>query len=556
MSASEKMPTGIPGLDHLLEGGIVRGNSLLLEGPPGSGKSTFGIRMLYEGVVQYDEPGLLITFEEFPRQIYQEASAYGVDLRALEESGKLRVIWTPPQKVMQAFTGKNDLLEKIIEEMNVKRLVIDSITHFKRVASSEIEMRESLAKILNYLKLKGVNAILVKELERMDSSTIAFEEYLVDASMRVYNLSSQTTGSNTRLVEVRKTRGQGHVSGRHPFKLGCTGLRVFPYLQPDDVRSFFPPAGPRKARRIPTGITGLDAMLAEGFWQDTLNLVVGYPGTGKSVIGYHFIQAGLKEGERCLLVSLKSSPEQILTQAQSLTMRWHEALDKESLDIMHFSRTNLCAEEIMDQLIKHIRACKPQRLVFDSADDLWTASRDTEQMRNFLTILGSVCEYAGITTLVTNQTQTMGGMTSDQQDYTSLANCVIQLSLAESDGQLRRFIGVRKHVGSDHAKELREFQIDQFGLRVERKASGLSGILTGQTQGALSQVADEVLPSLDELSEILQSAADSSETPDSVRGRLRSARMNLGFIDVLLREHFGVTTFHSLAEDTAPPQLR
>ena len=87
-----RMQTGIPGFDHLLDGGLLRGNSLLIEGPPGSGKSTFGVRILHEGVVQYHEPGLLITFEEFPKQVYAEAMSYGIDLRLMEDAGKLRVI--------------------------------------------------------------------------------------------------------------------------------------------------------------------------------------------------------------------------------------------------------------------------------------------------------------------------------------------------------------------------------------------------------------------------------------------------------------------------------
>jgi circadian clock protein KaiC len=552
----DKMPTGIPGLDHLLEGGVVRGNSLLIEGPPGSGKSTIGVRILYEGVVKYDEPGLLITFEEFPRQVYQEALAYGVDLRRLEESGKLRLIWTPPAKIMQGFTGKHDLIDKIIAGMGVRRIVIDSVTHFKRVASSEVEMREALANILNHLKLKGVNVMLVKELERMDAETIAFEEYLVDASMRVYNLPSAASGENMRLVEVRKTRGQGHISGRHPFRLGPAGVRVFPQLRPADVQASFYSPGQHTPRRVPTGIAGLDAMLAEGFLSRSLNLVVGYPGTGKSVIAYHFINDGLNRGEDCLLISLKSSPDQIIEQAASLGMRWDMAVASGALRILHYHQTGLCAEQMEDDLLAGVRARKPARLAVDSVNDLFHAVKDEDRVRNFFFVLNSMCEASDVTALMTHQTQQMGGAVAGEgADFTSLASCVIQLSMAESDGLLRRFVGIRKHTGSDHAKELREFQIDHDGFRVERKAAGLSGILTGQTQGSLRQVADEVLPSLDEVAETLQLLTESGNAPEAFRNKLRAARMNLGLIDVLLREHFGVTEFHKLAEED-PPQAR
>jgi circadian clock protein KaiC len=223
VSPPDLMRTGVPGLDHLLAGGLVRGNSLLVEGPPGSGKTTLAIRMIHEGIVQWNEPGLIITFEEFPRQIYREAMAYGVDLASLEEQGKLRVVWTPPQRILDGFQGRSDLVDTLIEQLGVRRLVIDSITHFKRVAHDEVRLREALAEILNSIKLRGINAILVKELERRDDRGIAFEEYLVDASLRVYNTPSAPGAENLRALEVRKTRGQPHVSGRHPFRLGSDG---------------------------------------------------------------------------------------------------------------------------------------------------------------------------------------------------------------------------------------------------------------------------------------------------------------------------------------------
>jgi circadian clock protein KaiC len=547
------MPTGIPGLDHLLGGGLVRGNSLLIEGPPGSGKSTFGVRILYEGIVKFKEPGLLITFEEFPKQVYQEALVYGVDLRLMEDAGKLRVIWTPPSRILEGFTGKSDLIEKIVDELGVRRLVIDSVTHFKRIAASEVELREILLKILNNLKLKGINSILLKELERMDSQTIAFEEYLVDASMRVYNAPADGSGENTRYLEVRKTRGQGHISGRHPFRLGGSGLAVYPHLTPKDLPREVPRADKSPAVRLPTGITGLDAMLSGGFHNGSLNLAVGYSGTGKSVIGYHFLDAGLKAGKPVLLVTLKSSPDQILFQAEALGMFWRDAWQTGLLRFLHYHYSGLCVEQVMDDLLKCIGEQLPERFVLESASDLWNASRDKNSVRYTLLLLRSLFETTGITALVTQQARQLGGEAVDaQNDYSDLADSVIQLSMAESDGELRRFVGVHKHRGSEHAKELREFHIGPFGFRVDRKAVGLSGILTGQTQGSLRQLGEEVLPPLDKVANVLRSITEGVEPPEDLRERLKEARSDLGFVDVLLREHFGVTEFHRLAEESEP----
>ncbi len=548
----ERMQTGIPGLDHLLGGGLIRGNSLLVEGAPGSGKSTFGVRILNEGVVRYKEPGLLVTFEEFPKQIYEEAMAYGVDLRLMEDAGKLRVIWTPPHRVLEGFTGKSDLIEKIIQELGVRRLVIDSVTHFKRVAASEVELREVLLKILNNLKLKGINTILIKELESLDSSSIAFEEYLVDASMRVYNAATEGSRGNLRFLEVRKTRGQGHVSGRHPFRLGGSGVAVYPRLSPEDLPASLVREKTAETSRVPTGIAGLDAMLSGGFLRGSLNMAVGYSGTGKSVIGYHFLDAGMRSGEAVLLVTLKNTAEEILRQSESLGMFWRQAWQSGLLRILHYHSADLCVEQMMDDLLRTVGSQVPERLVFESASDLWNASRDKDSVRDTISLLRCLFDRASITALVNHQARQLGGEMGSASDYSDLAGCVIQLSMAESDGELRRFVGVHKHRGSDHAKELREFQIGPFGFRVDRKAIGLSGILTGQTQGTLRQVGEEVLPSLDRVAELLRAAAQSGAIPQNVLGQLREARSNLGLVDVLLREHFGITAFHALAEETEP----
>jgi len=544
----ERMPTGIPGLDHLLAGGLLRGNSLLVEGPPGSGKSTFGVRLLHEGIIRYKEPGLLITFEEFPKQVYAEAMGYGVDLRLMEDAGKLRVIWTTPQRILEGFTGKNDLIDKIIRELGVRRLVIDSITHFKRVSTSDVDLRELLLKVLNNLKLRSINAILVKELERQDDETIAFEEYLVDASMRLYN-APVSSSENVRFLEIRKTRGQPHISGKHPFRLGASGLAVYPRLAPTNLPQVC--TLPQKAgtARVASGIAGLDAMLSGGFLKGTLNLAAGYSGTGKSVIGYHFLDTGLKAGEPVLLVSLKSSPAQILSQAESLGMFWDDAVRSGLLNIQHYPTTGLCIEQMIDELLRFASAQQPVRILFQSASDLWNAARDKESVRHTLLLLRSIFERFGITALVTDLAHQMGGDADSLHDYADLAECVVQLSMAESEGELRRFVGVQKHRGSEHAKELREFHIGPFGFRVDRKAVGLSGILTGQTQGTLRQAGEEVLPALDKVADLLRTLTEAGGTPQGIRDQLKEARSHVGLIDVLLREHFGLTSFRQLTEE-------
>jgi circadian clock protein KaiC len=542
---SPRMPTGLAGLDHLLEGGVVRGNSFLIEGPPGSGKSTFAMRMIYEGIVQYDEPGLVITFEEFPKQIYQEALGYGIDLAALEKSGKLRVVWTPPERILQGFSGKSDLVDTLIDRLGVRRLAIDSITHFKRVAHDEVQLRETLASVLNYLKLRGINAILVKELERYDDATIAFEEYLVDASMRVYNAPSRGGGENVRYVEIRKTRGQGHVSGRHPFAFTDAGIEVYPTLRPRDVRS-------RRTdvshQRVPVGVLGVDSMLGGGVWNGSVNLIAGTPGTGKSVLGYQFLDTGLRAGEPVMLVSMRNTAPKVLHHVTSLGMSWDEHLRSGRLRIREILPIGTSIEAVLNEIHRQVIEARPGRLVLDSIEDLWGIARDDDRVRDALLVLTEMVESAGTTTFVLHEMRPQDGVTEVRSDYADVASCVMQVTLVEAGGELRRFFGIRKFSGGDHAKELREFTIDGSGIHVDRKPQGLSGILSGNTSGTLSDIAERVIPTLDELTAMVR------ELEAGVVGdpaKVLELRGKLGLMDVLLREHFGVTSFHTLVDELA-----
>lgn len=554
------MPTGVPGLDQLLEGGILRGNSLLLEGPPGSGKSTLALHMLHEGAVRYQEPGLIISFDEFPKQIYQECASRGLDLETLERSGLLRVLWTPPQRILEGFTGKNDLLDTVVREMKIQRIVIDSVTHFKRVAQSDAHLREVLGQILSYLKLRGINSILIKELERNDEQIIAFEEYLVDASMRVYNEPSPNHGENHRFLEIRKTRGQAHISGRHRFELSRIGLAVFPHLRPVDVRSRLGEPGEPARERVDFGVAGLDQMLCGGLWKGSFNLLSGYPGTGKSVLANHFVNTGLAQGQVCLLVTLDSSPRRILAQADALGMHWSDAIASNQLRILPFQPIGLSADTMLNVLLEVVATLRPARFVFDSINDLAKVEEEGNTVSDVVLLLQALLEAAGATSLLLHASEEMGGPAgAAEYDFSYLSASVIQLSMAESESELRRFAMVRKHTGSNHAKELRELTIDDAGVHIDRKATGLSGILRGQTRGALSNVALEVIPVLDQISGLLRDLLEEEDglTPRR-KGEIRDVRAGFGLLDVILREHFGITQIaeetRSIAEHQTPPE--
>ncbi|MCA9416735.1 MAG: hypothetical protein KC917_10705 [Candidatus Omnitrophica bacterium] len=545
----EKMPTGVKGLDHLLSGGVNRNNSLLIEGPPGSGKSTFAIQMLYQGAKLFKEPGILVAFEEFPNQIYQEYADYGFDLAQMEKENLLRVIWTEPRKVLDGSTGKEDLIGRIIRDMGAKRLVIDSISHFKRVTNKESELREILHRILNNFKMQSVNAILVKEIDPGPGDSISFEEYAVDASIRLVNRLSGSTGENQRAIQIRKTRGQKHISGTHPFEFQRDGIQVFPHLRPVDIESLIPPKQ-TSARKIPTGVPGLDSLIGGGFEEASVNLVVGYSGTGKTTLARRFLHSHLAQGLKALHLSFQEIEERFHRAAESFGLDLKPYRENGQFDFMHLSPVGLTPEKLLQDLTLRILKNKYDCMVIDSISDLKTSISNQETLREMTHLLVMLFRRAGITTLALNEsTEISGNISLSGLDFAYLADSVIQLSLAEIDGKVHRFLAIMKMANTDHSKDLHEFLITSQGMELRAKATGLSGILTGHTAGRFEAVADQVLEPLDQSTRALAEVLASNQLSEQDRKKVISAREKLGIADIVLKEHFGLTDLSAIVEE-------
>lgn len=148
----DRVQTGISGLDNMLGGGFLRETANLVEGAPGTGKTTLGMQFIYNGIVKYNEPGIIITFEEFPKQYYYDAAAFGWDFKELEKQGLLRIIMTSPEISKLDISSVGGMLEQHIDQMGAKRVVVDSMTHFSRLTQDPIELRSLEFDFINALK--------------------------------------------------------------------------------------------------------------------------------------------------------------------------------------------------------------------------------------------------------------------------------------------------------------------------------------------------------------------------------------------------------------------
>lgn len=222
----KRAKTGIVGLDEMLSGGLFEGSTTLVRGAPGAGKTTLGMQFLYSGIANEDERGLLISFEEFPFSLHRDALSLGWDLRKLEKEEKLRLIFTSPRIFLSSLQSPTSPLNRTVQEWDVRRVVLDSISHFTRMTRDSKELREIYNNVINGLKREGMTTILTSE----DSGTsLSTEErgrlsFVVDniILMRYVEIDS----AMQRAILVLKTRGSDHAKEIRRFEIREGGIVV------------------------------------------------------------------------------------------------------------------------------------------------------------------------------------------------------------------------------------------------------------------------------------------------------------------------------------------
>ena len=231
MPQQTRIATGIPGLDAMLNGGFLPRTANLVEGAPGTGKSTLGMQYIYEGA-RRDEPGIILTFEEFPEQYYRDAAAFGWDFRELERQNKLKIIMSSPEVTKADLEHVGGTIQNLIAEMGAQRMLIDSITHFEGLRQDPVELRKLMYAYLNALKRQDLTMILTRESthlfgEGLEGQLDASIQFLADTYIMLRYVEIESAVQ--RAIVVLKMRGSAHDSTIRKYEIDAHGLKV---LQP------------------------------------------------------------------------------------------------------------------------------------------------------------------------------------------------------------------------------------------------------------------------------------------------------------------------------------
>jgi circadian clock protein KaiC len=236
-----RVKTGITELDQMLCGGFLPQSANLIEGAPGTGKTTLGMQFIYSGITRYDEPGLILTFEEFPQQYYHDAASFGWDFRQLERENKLRVIMTSPEVSMADLESVGGRVESAADELGARRILVDSLTHLERLAGlpgagqsgtgqpspeHKVKLRAVQYAFINALKREGLTAVLTKESSTLFGETFGRDNtaFIADSYMMLRYVEIESTIHKALLV--LKLRGSDHAKDIRQFQITPHGIEV------------------------------------------------------------------------------------------------------------------------------------------------------------------------------------------------------------------------------------------------------------------------------------------------------------------------------------------
>lgn len=492
----EKKPTGIPGFDLISMGGLPAGRTTLVGGTAGSAKTVFAAQFIAEGIKKYEEPGIFITFEETPDDIRRNFHSLNWDISKWEEEG----LWTfvdgsPPLEENSTIVGDYDLgallsrIEYAIKQKKAQRVALDSLGAIISRFGDPATIRKEIFRIAMAFKEMGITALMTAERtqEYGNISRYGVEEFVADNVIILRNALEEE--KRRRTIEILKFRGTLHQKGEFPFSvLPQEGLEVIP-LSAMELKQ-------RSSNvRVTSGNKELDDMCGGGFFRDSIILVSGATGTGKTLMTTEFLAGGASRGEKCLLFAFEESREQLFRNATGWNVDF-ETFEKEgTLKVVCEYPEVHGLEDHLIRIKRILKEFQPNRVAVDSLSALERVSTN-KGFREFVIGLTSFIKHEEIAGLFTSTTPSLtGGASVTEAHISTLTDSIVLLRYVEIYGEMRRGMTVLKMRGSMHDKNIREFMIDEKGLHVGKPFSNVAGILAGQPQ----QVAREELDRLSDL---------------------------------------------------------
>ncbi|WP_247236259.1 circadian clock protein KaiC [Telluribacter sp. SYSU D00476] len=476
-----KALTGIKGLDEITQGGLPQGRPTLICGAAGSGKTLFSMEFLVHGALDFNEPGVFMSFEERTEELTINVASLGFDLAQLQADKLIKLDHVHIDRSEIEETGEYDLdglfirLGYAIDSIGAKRVVLDTIENLFSGLDNQAILRAELRRLFGWLKDKGVTTVITGEKGDGTLTRQGLEEYVSDCVILLDHRVSNKI--STRILRIVKYRGSVHGTNEYPFLIDEEGISVLPITSltlSHDVST----------ERIPSGIPALDNMLGgEGFYRGSSILISGTAGTGKTSVAGSFANETCLRGERCVYFAFEESPQQIIRNMNSVGMDLQSHVDKGLLRF-HASRPTLNGLE-MHLLVVHklVKEFRPSVVVLDPITNLVTVGSASE-VKSLLIRLIDFLQEEQITVMFT--ALSFKEVISEQTDETvsSIVDTWLLIRDIEFNGERNRGLHVMKSRGMKHSNQVREFVISDSGLDLVDVFLGPEGVLTGSAREA------------------------------------------------------------------------
>ncbi len=473
-----KAATGVPGLDEILSGGFTKGALFLVEGTPGTGKTTLALRFLMEGAAE-GERTLYITLSETRDELVRGAASHGWTLDRNIEILELQ----PPESVVNAdqhqsllYSSDLELGETVkmifdaVDRIRPERAVLDSLSEIRLLAQSSLRYRRQLLALKHYFARRNTTVLAIDDLtaDVEDKTAHSIAHGVVRLEELIPNY-----GAERRRMRVMKYRGQAFRGGFHDFMIRTGGLEVFPRL----VSKEHGPGAPISV--FCSGISELDALLGGGIETGSSTLVLGPAGSGKSSIVFQFVAAAIRRGDKAALFAFDEELGLMFRRTKAMGIDLEGFAKEGKLIVEQVDAAELSPGEFSHRVRQRVEDNGARTVVIDSLNGYQQAMPEEQSLILHMHELLQFLNRLGIATFLTVAQHGLVGDMKTPVDVTYLADTVILLRFFEASGRIRRAISVIKKRTGAHEDTIREFKITSGGLTLGAPLHHFHGVLRG-----------------------------------------------------------------------------
>jgi circadian clock protein KaiC len=489
-------PTGIDGLDAVLHGGFPSGATVLLAGSSGTGKTILCLQWLFCGYEEFGEPGMYISMTEPVAKALKNAAT--LSFFRQDYVDPLKIHFTDLRTVMKGMNAEDrDLtradIAKVVEvvrnmavQSGAKRVVLDSVTAMAYRLRDRDLIRDFIFQLGTMLGQIDVNVILTSEVSGDGYGVFGVEEFISDGILKL----SYVDAAEERVRQLEAVKMRGTTFNPHPamYRITENGIKIYPYMHRELQAAV-------SEERVSTGISGLDEMVSGGWFKGSATLLTGASGTGKTIIALHAVAKALKEGKKCLYVSLEESREQLIKNTGSFG--WDlPAFEKSGLlRIMALYPEQRYLDEHYMEIKRIVEEGGAEIAVIDSLTALGNMFPE-QLVRDFAARMVTLFKAYLVTSLFTHASEALLGASGISEAHlSSLFDNIVMLRFVEVRSALRRGILIVKMRGSMHDDALREFVFTPEGVRISADFSGYEGVMRGESRKT-SETIEERLRAL------------------------------------------------------------